>query len=151
MSHAFRSRWHNAMSCFLRYFPSTPWLRITERCSSVRRTIPTGSANNHAPTIELSTGAPLRYLSNRRLQHQGIHCMTHDEHQRLIYETAYAGVEQRFAVPDPKILEGWKPPAGGLVLSVGAGAGRDLWHLTSELHVHAIDFATSGLRVGKAR
>jgi len=73
--------------------------------------------------------------------------MIDDRHQRHAYETAYTGVEERFAFPDPKILDGWSPSPGGLVLSVGAGAGRDLWHLTSRARVHALDFASSGLRV----
>jgi len=74
-----------------------------------------------------------------------------DRHQRQVYEEAYKATEQRFAFPDPKILEGWEPARGARVLSVGAGAGRDIWHLIPQLRVHAMDFATSGLRAAQAK
>ncbi|OLE64596.1 MAG: hypothetical protein AUG74_13000 [Bacteroidetes bacterium 13_1_20CM_4_60_6] len=75
--------------------------------------------------------------------------MTRDRHQWQAYQAAYAETEERFSFPDPKICDGWTPPPASLVLSVGAGAGRDIWHLTPHFRVHAIDFATSGLRVAK--
>jgi SAM-dependent methyltransferase len=73
--------------------------------------------------------------------------MPDDRNQRKVYETAYADTDERFGFPDPKILNGWTPPEGARVLSVGAGAGRDIWHLTSVGHVHAVDFASSGLSI----
>jgi SAM-dependent methyltransferase len=73
--------------------------------------------------------------------------MVSDQRQQNIYERAYGSVEERFPFPDPKILDGWTPPSNARILSVGAGTGRDVWHLTSRLRVHAIDFAKSGLEV----
>ena len=75
--------------------------------------------------------------------------MLTDRHQCNVYEAAYTGVEERFPFPDPKILDGWVPPSGARILSVGAGAGRDLWHLTELAGVHAVDFATSGLSIAR--
>src|SRR5512143_2005439 len=76
--------------------------------------------------------------------------MSQDRYQRKVYEAAYFHTEERFAFPDRKILEGWTPAIGSLVLSIGAGSGRDIWHLTTQFRVHAVDFATNGLQVARA-
>jgi ubiquinone/menaquinone biosynthesis C-methylase UbiE len=67
-----------------------------------------------------------------------------DQHQH--YEEAYATADNEWGFPDSMIVDG-KPLNGRRILSLGCGAGSDVWFLASDNLVVGIDYVRSGLAV----
>ena len=69
-------------------------------------------------------------------------------HQQRQYERVYQGVTDQYGFPDRKISDG-QILKGKRILSLGCGTGNDVWYLADENLVVGLDYAMSGLKVGK--
>jgi len=67
-------------------------------------------------------------------------------HQQRQYEHAYRDANGESGFPDRKISDG-RVLRRERILSLGCGAGNDLWYLTEENLVVGMDYAMSGLEV----
>lgn len=66
--------------------------------------------------------------------------------QQQAYKLAYQDADSEYGIPDRKITLG-HATAGQRILSVGCGAGADIWYLAGNNFVAGLDFVASGLRV----
>lgn len=68
--------------------------------------------------------------------------------QQHSYEADYSSAVSCVAIPDPKITGNIRL-SRRRILTLGGGIANDLWHLTTENLVVNVDYASSGLRIGK--
>jgi ubiquinone/menaquinone biosynthesis C-methylase UbiE len=69
-------------------------------------------------------------------------------HQQSQYEHIYKDVDAEYGFPDRKINDG-QLLRGKRILSLGCGTGNDIWYLAEKNLVIGLDYAVSGLDVGK--
>jgi len=69
-------------------------------------------------------------------------------HQKHYYERTYQEVTHEYGIPDRKISDG-QILGGKRILSLGCGAGNDVWYLSDKNLVVGLDYAISGLEAGQ--
>ncbi len=71
--------------------------------------------------------------------------VTYQQHQ---YERIYQHANDEYGFPDRKISDG-RTLQDKRILSLGCGTGNDVWYLAEENLVVGLDYAVSGLEVGR--
>ncbi len=69
-------------------------------------------------------------------------------YQQYQYERIYQHADDEYGFPDRKISDG-RILQDKRILSLGCGTGNDIWYLTKENLVVGLDYAVSGLEVGR--
>jgi SAM-dependent methyltransferase len=70
-------------------------------------------------------------------------------HQQQMYERSYQNADSEYGFPDRKISNDYSL-YGQHILNLGCGTGADTWYLAKENIVIGLDYAASGLLVGKS-
>jgi len=68
-------------------------------------------------------------------------------HQQRQYEDAYTIDFDHYGIPDRKISDGLRVNSKN-ILSIGSGAGSDIWYLVNDNSVIGLDYSFNGLKVG---